>query len=62
MLGDNIVYVDKWPWTNVTDWWNYANRPMIRPESAVELNRIIASTPHSLLEVAVPMLSPQPGR
>ena len=33
MLGDDVIYVDKWPWTNVPDWWNYANRPQIRPES-----------------------------
>jgi putative ABC transport system permease protein len=55
MLGNDLVYVDKWPWTNVPDWWNYANRPQIRPESAEQLNRIIAGTPHSLLEVAVPV-------
>jgi putative ABC transport system permease protein len=54
MLGDDVVYVDKWPWTNTPDWWNYSNRPLIRAESATLLNRIIASTPHSLLEVAVP--------
>jgi putative ABC transport system permease protein len=57
MLGDDVIYVDKWPWTNVPDWWNYANRPQIRPESAVALNRIIAGTPHSLLDVAVPAAS-----
>jgi putative ABC transport system permease protein len=55
MLGDDVVYVDKWPWTNVPDWWNYANRPAIRPESAATLNRVIAGTPHSLLDVAVPV-------
>jgi len=57
MLGDDLVYVDKWPWTNTPDWWNYANRPQIRPESAEALNRIIAATPHSLLDVAVPVAS-----
>jgi putative ABC transport system permease protein len=54
MLGDDLIYVDKWPWVNQPDWWNYANRPQIRPESAEPLNRIIAATPRSLLEVAVP--------
>jgi putative ABC transport system permease protein len=57
MLGDDVIYVDKWPWTNVPDWWNYANRPQIRPESATRLNRIIDGTPHSLLDVAVPVAS-----
>jgi putative ABC transport system permease protein len=55
MLGDDVFYVQKWPWGNVEDWWNYANRPVIRTRSADELNRIIASTPNSLLEVAVPV-------
>ncbi len=55
MLGDDVLYVQKWPWMNVPDWWNYVNRPQIRvPESAVALNRIIAATPNSLLEIAVP--------
>jgi putative ABC transport system permease protein len=55
MLGDDILYVNKWPWTNVPDWWNYANRPVISPDSAEPLNRVIAATPHSLLDVAVPV-------
>ena len=55
MLGDDVLYVNKWPWTNVRDWWNYANRPPLLPEHAVALNRIIAATPHSLLEIAVPV-------
>ena len=48
MLGNDILRVDKWPWSNVPDWWNYANRPQIAPESAAALNRIIAATPNSL--------------
>jgi putative ABC transport system permease protein len=55
MLGDDILYVQKWPWGNVEDWWNYANRPKIRAEDAALLNRVISSTPGSLLEVAVPV-------
>ena len=31
MLGDDILYVQKWPWHNVEDWWNYVNRPPFRP-------------------------------
>ncbi len=57
MLGDDVLYVQKWPWGGVEDWWNYANRPPIRPEDAEKLNRVIEQTPNSLLEVAVPVSS-----
>ncbi|MBL9213992.1 MAG: ABC transporter permease [Opitutaceae bacterium] len=56
MLGDDVLYVQKWPWGGVEDWWNYANRPSLRPRDADTLNRIIAGTPDSLLEIAVPVL------
>lgn len=56
MLGEDILHVQKWPWSNVDDWWNYVDRPPLRPEEAVALNRIIAATPNSLLEVAVPAM------
>jgi putative ABC transport system permease protein len=55
MLGDDVLYVQKWPWHRVEDWWNYQNRPPIMPEDAAKLNRIIDATPRSLLEVAVPV-------
>ncbi len=55
MLGEDVLYVQKWPWHNVDDWWNYINRPPIRTEVADKLNRIIEQTPNSLLEVAVPV-------
>lgn len=57
MLGDDVLYVQKWPWHNVEDWWNYENRPMIRPEDAEKLNRIFEATPNSLLDVAVPVVA-----
>lgn len=57
MLGDDVLYVQKWPWGGVEDWWNYANRPPIRPEDADKLNHIIEQTANSLLEVAVPVSS-----
>jgi putative ABC transport system permease protein len=53
MLGDDVIYVQKWPWHNVEDWWNYVNRPSMRPQDATQLNAIIAATPNSELEVAV---------
>ena len=55
MLGEDVLYVAKWPWHNVDDWWNYQNRPPMRAEMAESLNRIIEQTPNSLLEVAVPV-------
>ena len=55
LLGEDVLYVQKWPWFGVEDWWNYANRPPLRPESVVVLNRIFAETPNSLLEIAAPM-------
>jgi putative ABC transport system permease protein len=57
MLGDDIVYVDKSSWLNGRDWWRYRNRPSIRTDYADRLNRIIAATPNSLLDVAVPAAS-----
>jgi putative ABC transport system permease protein len=54
MLGDDMLYVQKWPWRNVEDWWNYANRPPFHAEDAETLNRIFEGTSNSLLEVAVP--------
>ncbi len=54
MLGEDVLYVQKWPWHGVDDWWNYQNRPPFQIENAEALNRIIDSTPNSLLEVAVP--------
>ncbi|HEX3729579.1 MAG TPA: ABC transporter permease [Opitutaceae bacterium] len=55
MLGNDILRVDKWPWFNVDDWWNYSNRPVILTRLAEPLNRLIAATPNSTLEVAVPL-------
>ncbi len=57
MLGNDILYVQKWPWGGVEDWWNYANRPNIRAEDAEPLNRIIEATPNSELLLAVPVVA-----
>jgi len=54
MLGDDMLYVQKWPWRNVDDWWNYANRPPFHAEDADALNKIFDGDPDSLLDVAVP--------
>jgi putative ABC transport system permease protein len=55
MLGDDVLYVQKWPWGPVEDWWNYVNRPPIQVSDADKLNRIIEDTRNSLLAVAVPV-------
>src|SRR5476649_2217387 len=55
MLGEDVLYIQKWPWHGVDDWWNYQNRPPFRTDMADSLNRIIESTPNSLLDVAVPV-------
>jgi putative ABC transport system permease protein len=60
VLGDDILYVEKWPWRHVDDWWNYRNRRTMNVRYADELNRIIAATPNSQLIIAVPTL--QTGR
>jgi putative ABC transport system permease protein len=53
LLGDDVLYVDKWPWLGAEDWWTFANRPNLRPEDVVKLNRVIAATPNSQLDFAV---------
>ena len=56
VLGEDILYVEKWPWRHVDDWWNYRNRRTMNVRYAEELNRIIAATPNSELVIAVPTL------
>jgi putative ABC transport system permease protein len=33
-LGTDVLYVEKWPWGFVRDWWNYINRPNITADLA----------------------------
>jgi len=61
MLGDDILYVEKWPWHNVEDWWKYVGRPPFRLEDADALNRIIRTTPDTLLDSAVPVAQRSPS-
>ncbi|MBC7835468.1 MAG: ABC transporter permease [Phycisphaerales bacterium] len=53
-FGDDLLYVSKWPWSNVDDWWNYRNRRPIRHEYARQINEWIATNPDSALKLAVP--------
>jgi len=57
VFGDDVLYVEQWPWRQVDDWWNYRDRPKIKTEYAEHINRLIAATPNSNLVVAVPTSS-----
>ncbi len=57
VFGDDVLYVEQWPWKRVSDWWNYRDRRKIKTEYAEQLNRMIAATPNSNLLVAVPTSS-----
>ncbi len=40
-LGDNVIYIQKWPWEFSSDfaWWKYVNRPSPRPAELDEIMR-----------------------
>ena len=57
VIGDDILYVEKWPWRHVDDWWNYRNRRVMDYRYAEQLKRIIADTPSSELVTAVPTMN-----
>src|SRR5437660_9162808 len=57
VIGDDILYVEKWPWHKVDDWWNYRNRRTMDVHYADELKRMIRETPNSQLVTAVPTLN-----
>src|SRR5512146_2254137 len=57
VIGDDILYVEKWPWHHVDDWWNYRNRRKIEVRYAEDLKRLIAATPNSQLITAVPTMN-----
>lgn len=40
-LGDNVVYIQKWPWSveNNYPWWKYLRRPVPRIEEMDEISR-----------------------
>jgi putative ABC transport system permease protein len=57
VIGDDILYVEKWPWRRVDDWWNYRNRRRMDVRYAEDLKRIIAATPNSELVTAVPTIN-----
>lgn len=57
VIGDDVLYVEKWPWHQVDDWWNYRNRRRMEVQYAEELKRTIGATPNSQLLTAVPTLN-----
>ncbi|MCC5835433.1 MAG: ABC transporter permease, partial [Opitutales bacterium] len=62
MLGQDIFYVDRFPWRELgDDWFLYRNRPLIQVDYALELNRQIQANPDSLLRVAVPTIGARRG-
>jgi len=57
VIGDDLLYVEKWPWHHVDNWWEVRNRRRMEVRYADDLKRIIADTPNSQLVVAVPTLN-----
>jgi putative ABC transport system permease protein len=57
VIGDDLLYVEKWPWHHVDNWWEVRNRRRMEPRYAEDLKRIIADTPNTQLITAVPTLN-----
>ncbi len=53
-FGDDVLYVTKWPWKDVDDWWTLRNRRPIKNDYAKAINSWIASQSNSALKLAVP--------
>src|SRR5689334_17200660 len=50
-FGDDILYVDKWPWRDVRDWWNFRNRREISLDFIHPINEWISDHPDGPLKV-----------
>lgn len=57
LIGYDVLYVQKWPWRTVDDWWNYRNRPDLKTEYADQINKIIADNPNSEILTVIPQVS-----
>jgi putative ABC transport system permease protein len=53
-FGDDVLYVTKWPWRDVSDWWNYRNRREMKVDYAQPINEWIAEHPEAAIKLAVP--------
>lgn len=55
MLGQDKIYIQKWPWGDAgDDWFKYRNRPNINIADAERINAAIEANPNSLLRLAIP--------
>lgn len=55
MLGQDLLYIEKWPWEDVGEnWYIYRNRRNIQLDHADEINAYIRENPESELRTAVP--------
>ena len=52
-FGDDVLYVEQWPWNTGDDYWHFRNRPDIKLSFADRLNHMIEENPNSLLDLAV---------
>jgi putative ABC transport system permease protein len=57
VIGDDVLYIEQWPWSRVNDWWNYRDRKKIRTEYAERINKMVAANPRSNLMIAIPTMS-----
>ncbi len=56
-FGDDVLYVSKWPWRNVDDWWNFRNRRNIDANASHAINEYISEHPDGPLKLAVPSVN-----
>ncbi|MBL9209945.1 MAG: ABC transporter permease [Opitutaceae bacterium] len=56
-FGDDVLYVTKWPWRGVSDWWTFRNRRPIYYHYARQINEWVANNPDGPIKVAVPTAS-----
>jgi putative ABC transport system permease protein len=52
-FGDDVLYIEQYPWSSRADFWQFRNRPDIKLKTADRLNSIIEETPNSQLQLAV---------
>ena len=53
-FGDDLLYVQKYPWAGGEEWWVYRNRRPVRHEYAGQINEWIARNPGTAMKLAVP--------
>jgi putative ABC transport system permease protein len=54
-FGDDVLYISKWPWRDVSsDWWKFRNRREISADYAVPINEWVGAHPDTPLKLAVP--------